>query len=128
MPKYSYTAFDINGKTVSGELEAGSVEDATEILSKRDYIPSEITEGVRASKGIDLESIQIGLSRVSEPDLILFTKQFRTMLVAGVPILTILQTMEQQTNNLRLKKVIGIIANDVHEGASLYEAFSKQHA
>ena len=125
MPKYSYTAFDINGKTVSGELEASSVEDATEILSKRDYIPAEITEGASASKGIDLESIQIGLSRVSEPDLILFTKQFRTMLVAGVPILSLLQTMEQQTNNLRLKKVIGTIANDVHEGASLYEAFSK---
>jgi type IV pilus assembly protein PilC len=125
MPKYSYKAFDISGKNVTGELEANSIEEATEALSKRDYIPAEITEGSGASKAINLESIQIGLSRVTPPDLILFTKQFRTMLVAGVPILSLLQTMEQQTNNLRLKKVIGDIANDVHEGAALNEAFKK---
>lgn len=122
---YSYTAFDINGKIVTGELEASSTEEVTEILAKRDYVPAEITEGPSESKGLSFESIQIGLTRVSDPDLILFTKQLRTMLVAGVPILTLLQTMEQQTNNLRLKKVIGAIANDVHEGASLYEAFKK---
>jgi len=125
MPKYSYSAFDVNGKAVTGELDASSVEEASEALSRRNYIPAEITEGESVSKGISFESIQVGLSRVSEPDLILFTKQFRTMLVAGVPILSLLQTMEQQTNNLRLKKVIGAIANDVHEGLSLYEAFKK---
>ncbi len=125
MPKYSYKAFDISGKTVTGELEANSVEEVTETLAKRDYIPTEITKGSSASKGISLESIELGLSRVTDPDLILFTKQFRTMLLAGVPILSLLQTMEQQTSNLRLKKVIGAIANDVHEGASLYEAFKK---
>jgi type II secretory pathway component PulF len=126
MSKFAYTAFDVNGKTVTGELEAETIEDASELLAKRDYIPAEIIEGGTAKKWLDLEKIKIGLSTVTAPDLILFTKQFRTMLVAGVPILSLLQTMEQQTNNLRLKNVIGVIANEIHEGASLHEAF-KMH-
>jgi len=125
MTKYSYTAFNASGKTISGEVEANSKEEAADILSERDYIPTEITEGKAASKGFDLEKIQVGLTRVGAPDLILFTKQFRTMLVAGVPILSLLQTMQQQTSNLRLKSVIGAITDDVHQGSSLHESFKK---
>ena len=125
MTKYSYTAFNASGKTISGEVEANSKEEAADILSERDYIPTEITEGKAASKGFDLQKIQVGLTRVGAPDLILFTKQFRTMLVAGVPILSLLQTMQQQTSNLRLKSVIAAIADDIHQGSTLHESFKK---
>ncbi len=125
MTQYSYKAFDASGKTISGEVEANSKEEVADILSERDYIPTEITKGKAASKGFDLEKIQVGLTRVGAPDLILFTKQFRTMLVAGVPILSLLQTMQQQTSNLRLKSVIAAIADDIHQGSTLHGSFKK---
>jgi type II secretory pathway component PulF len=65
------------------------------------------------------------LTPIKGPDLILFTKQLRTLLKAGVPIIKMLEVLENQTENLNLKQVIGTISQDINEGASLYDAFRK---
>ncbi|MCP4371866.1 MAG: type II secretion system F family protein, partial [Deltaproteobacteria bacterium] len=62
---------------------------------------------------------------IKAPDLILFTKQFRTMIRAGVSMMQILQILQQQTENIRLKKILGQMQQDVNEGLSLHEAFKK---
>lgn len=65
------------------------------------------------------------MESVDTPSLILFTKQFHTLLAAGVPIVRLLQVLEHQTQNSALKAVIAAIEEDVKKGSSLLGALEK---
>ncbi|WDP90800.1 MAG: type II secretion system F family protein [Desulfobacter sp.] len=125
--KYTYKAINEIGNEITGELQAGSKDEAFEILSARGYIPESVREkGASALNDSDFASkIEDALTPVKPRDLILFTKQFKTLIQAGVAMMDILSTMEEQTENKRLKRVIGVIRADIREGANLYIAFSK---
>ncbi len=125
MPIYSYKAINESGAAVTGTIEADSADTATGTLVKRGLIPSKVTD---RKSGNPLLRISLFLERfrtVKAQELILFTKQFRTMIRAGVPMLTLLQTLETQTNDPQLRKIIGTMTQDVSEGSSLYDAFRK---
>jgi type II secretory pathway component PulF len=125
MPKFSYKAIDQAGVTVSGSIEAESAEMAMNLLAGRGYIPSKVapeSAGASGSSGFRLQDM---LAKVKATDLILFTKQCRTLLKAGVPILTLLQVLENQTQNPKLRNVAAAMAQDIREGATLYNAFKK---
>lgn len=128
MPKFSYKAINESANTVSGVIEADSLEMATDILTERGYIPSKVTEKRETSRGFTWSNINESITPIKSPDLILFTKQFRTMIQAGVPILSLLQVLENQTENLKLKKIIGAMTLDIKGGSSLYDAFRKHPA
>jgi len=63
--------------------------------------------------------------KVPAKDLILFTKQFRSMMHAGVPLMRLLQVLEAQTQNVALKRAIGDIGESVKEGSTLYTAMER---
>lgn len=128
MPKFSYKAINESANTVSGVIEADSLEMATDILTERGYIPSKVTEKRETSRGFTWSNINESITPIKSPDLILFTKQFRTMIQAGVPILSLLQVLENQTENLKLNKIIGAMTLDIKGGSSLYDAFRKHPA
>jgi type IV pilus assembly protein PilC len=125
MPKFSYRAIDETGRMVSGEMEAESTTVVSTVLTERGYIPSDVRLRPEGTTIPGLESIRERLSRIRASDLILFTKQFRTMARAGVPMLTILQVLQDQTENPALKRVVGVLGQDIKEGFSLHEAFRK---
>jgi len=122
MPHFSYKAINQDGAEVSGVLEARSVTAAQQLLGEQGLIPSAVTEKTLAS-GNPLAGIQMRLTSVSMKELILFTKQFRTMLIAGLSILKVLEILEHQTQNLRLKKALNDMMVEIKEGLSLNEAF-----
>lgn len=125
MANYIYQAIDENGKTVSGVLAAESTDVANSVLAARGLLPSRIMEEkIRTDESIFPKIFSIG-QKVRVADLILFTKQFRSMLRAGVPILRLLQVLESQTENKVLKSAIVQIIQDIRKGASLAEAFGK---
>ena len=123
MPEFSYKAINESGNTITGVIEADSPELATDMLAEQGYIPTKVSSGGRGSS---ISGIRERLTSIKAPDLILFTKQFRTMIHAGVSVLNLLQILEDQTENFKLKKIIGSIALDIKEGSSLYDAF-KNH-
>lgn len=125
MPKFFYQAINENGNSISGTLEAESIEMINNILASRGYIPTRVTQARGVSSGISWTGIKETLTPVKTRELIIFTKQFRTMLRAGVPIIKLLHVLENQAENLKLKKIAGSIAKDIKEGASLYDAFRK---
>ncbi|MBT8356165.1 MAG: type II secretion system F family protein [Desulfobacterales bacterium] len=125
MPNYSYNALAEDGRTTKGSIEAESLDAATSELSSRGLIPTDVTEEASSMSGFTFKSIQEQLTPIKAPDLILFTKQFRTMIRAGVSMMQILQILQQQTENLKLKKILGKMQQDVNEGLSLHEAFKK---
>lgn len=125
MPKFLYKAINESGSSVSGEIEAESIEKVNSTLVARGLIPSNVSGATRGSSGISLMRIKQKLTSVKPPELILFTKQLRTLIRAGVPMIQLLKVMENQTENLNLKNIIIDISKDIQEGSNLYNAFVK---
>lgn len=125
MPKFSYKALTENGNTITGEIEADSINNAKESVAKKGYIPFEVKKGSLEKKESFSDKINLFLTPVKSRDLILFTKQLKTMLFAGVPIVQIFETLENQTENPKLKKAVITMGSDLKEGTSLYKAFKK---
>jgi type IV pilus assembly protein PilC len=128
MANFSYQAINESGMNVKGSIVADSVEMAENILLSKGYIPSRVmaaSGAAPAAGGSFLAKIKESLSTVKIGDLILFTKQFRSMMQAGVPLLRLLQVLENQTQNKILKGAVGMIGQDIRSGATLYEAMKK---
>ena len=125
MSNFSYKAINQKGSSVSGVVEAESIEAVENLLNEQGFIPSAVTEESSSASGGLLTRIQTKLVSVKTEELILFTKQFKTMLVAGLSILKVLEVLENQTQNLKLKSAIASMAVEIREGFSLNEVFGK---
>ncbi len=123
MTIFAYTAINETGSEIKGEIDAPSLDLAMDMLSQKGYIPDTVSE---KSGGSDTVSrLSDRFVSIKPRDLILFTKQFKTLIHAGVPMMDVLRTMEVQTENKKLQKAVAQIKEDVREGANLYKAFSK---
>jgi len=125
MPKFHYRAITENGTTTTGEIEAESAERAGTLLASQGYIPTRVKEERAGVSTVQLGSLLDSISSIKAPELILFTKQFNTLIRAGVPMLSLLKVLEEQTEHPRLRKILSTIHRDIKEGASLHEAFRK---
>jgi len=125
MPKFSYQAITETGASTSGEIEADSLEVANNMLASRGFIPTRVKAEQPALSGLQMSKIREQLSPVKAPELILFTKQFKTMINAGVNMMNMLEILEEQTENPKLRGILGKMHQDIKEGASLYDAFCK---
>jgi MSHA biogenesis protein MshG len=125
MPTYSYQAINESGSTIRGEIEADSTDMANNILSARGYLPSRVVEKSQVVSSAFVKRLQERFTSIKTAELILFTKQFKTLIRAGVPILKIFKVIESQTENALLKDIILTVSQDVEEGASLHDAFRK---
>lgn len=123
--KFSYIAVNENGKQITGTMEAESQDDVSMRLVEQGSFPTSITKGAgktaaaAAASGLDF------LSKVTPQELILFTKQFRTMFRAGLSVTEIFVTLGEQTQNPKLKKALEQMHAGITSGESLYEVFSR---
>jgi type IV pilus assembly protein PilC len=125
MATYRYKAIDANGKSMTGTLDAESIDIANSILLTRDLIPSQVTEGTKEQGESLLTSVNAMFDTVKTKDLILFTKQFRSMMNAGVPIVRLMEVLEKQTENNALKHAIRSVIVSIRQGSSMSDAFEK---
>lgn len=125
--QFSYKAITESGNKISGTIEAESLDEANEKLLSREYIPQKVEKGGETTKAGSeiLENLRTRFSRVSLQELLLFSKQFRTMFRSGISILQIFDTLETQTENPKLKSIIIQMREDITQGETLYSAFSK---
>lgn len=129
MAQFSYKAINESGTTVSGMIQADSAEMAEKLLVSKGYIPSKLAEAKRGSSDASLmERINQFLGQVKITDLILFSKQFRSMMQAGIPIVRLLTVLENQTENKVLKKAVAVIGQDIKAGSTLHDAMKKHPA
>ena len=125
MPKYIYKAIDANEKTVKGELEAANELDASTRIAKLGYIPLSI--GFKPDKSASLFSrfTRKKPRKASTKSLIIFTRQFATIVKAAVPVIEGMGVLAEQSEDLSLKDALRSIIHDVQEGEKLSEAMSK---
>ncbi|MCP3873005.1 MAG: type II secretion system F family protein, partial [Desulfobacteraceae bacterium] len=121
---FAYKAMDKNGKDISGFVTAESEDHANRVIAQRGEIPLSIKVSQQKSEKSHRPFTHMFIS-VKPLELILFTKQFKTMLKAGVPMLSILSTLHDQTENPHLKKAAFQISADIKEGRSIYRSFKK---
>ena len=121
---YNYQAIDGLGKTVRGIIEAASLPAAEDAIAYGGLIPVRVIAS-KTKKGPFDTWLRGMLSEVKANELILFSKQFRTMFRAGIPLLRLLEVIEKQTESPALKKATASIREDVRQGGSLRDAMAK---
>jgi type IV pilus assembly protein PilC len=126
MANFAYQAIDEKGSNISGTIKAESADIAEKILTARSLIPTAIS--LSADKVSLWTRLEEKLGVIKPAELIIFTKQFRSMLHAGIPIMRTMQVLEAQTENKNLKKVVSRMAEDIQQGTTLFEAVEKHPA
>jgi len=128
VPVFRYKAMRDDGTKVSDTLEAESLDQAYEKVLAKGYIPASVKPGgrIRTRSEAEAGGLATRLTRVKAQDVILFTKQLRTMLNAGIPVLQALQTLLGQIENPKLKAAVEEISKDITAGSSMHRAFAKQ--
>jgi len=124
MPVYVYKAVDTKGKMIKGELEAaGEVEVSTQ-LAKIGYLPVSI--GFKESRAASLSGKLFRKpKKVSPQGLVIFTREFATIIKAAVPIVEGLGVLAEQAEDPNLKEAVNQIVADVEGGSSLSASMSK---
>jgi type IV pilus assembly protein PilC len=119
MPLYEYTAKNSSGQILKGQLDAPSRDDVVNHIRKNRMILVNVRE---APKSIN---ISFGGKRITTRDTVIFTRQFATMINAGLPLVQSLNILAQQTENKALKDVTRTVVYDVEAGNTLADALSK---
>ena len=121
MLTFAYSARDMaTNKVVKSTVQAESEAAAGKLLMSRDLMPLEIHP--------DSESTNIFSklkNRVSTKDRVIFTRQLATLINAGLPLAQSLHTVQEQTENKKLKAAVQAIISSIEGGSSLSKAFAK---
>jgi type II secretory pathway component PulF len=128
MSSFSYQAIDESGTRVSGTIEAESVQSASALLAARGLIPSRVTEEKGGLRLGSAQGIRGRKGKVKPAELILFTKQFRSMFRAGIPLIRLLEVIAAQTQNSTLKSALEIMSQDIKQGLTISDAMEKYPA
>lgn len=120
MATFAYVGRSKSGAVKKGELVAKSRDEAVEQLRKQSVVVTSLEE--KASKqGF---SLSFG-SGMSEKDLVVFTRQFGTMINAGLPLIQCLEILSTQSENAALRKAIGEVKIQVEGGSTFSDALRK---
>ena len=119
MRRYNYRAKDRRtGKVLKGSIQAESERAAGKLLIERGYIPDRLTE---EGSGL-FENVS---NKVPTKEKIVFSRQFATLIGAGLPMANSLRTIAEQTTNKPMQKVVEELLSDVEAGKSLGDAVAK---
>jgi len=114
------------GKYVEGEIEALNNAEAAHKLKEKKVIITKLKEAKKKKVVTKKEKTSFSFGTGIKPqEILIFCKQFATMLRAGLPVLNTLEMLEGQTKRPPMKKVIQTIKKDLESGNALSKCFDK---
>jgi type IV pilus assembly protein PilC len=119
MASYAYSAINAAGLELTGEVNAADLNAARETLRVRGLLATDLTEKPSATEGIR------AVKKVKPKSLQIFSRQFATMIEAGLNVVTALVILEEQTEDKKLAVVISEVRADVEGGLLLSEALAR---
>jgi len=123
MPTFKYVARDSNGNRVENTINAADDASAQAALKRQGLVVLSLTqEKGRFALGLGGKDPR---PRVSSADLVIFTRQFATMVGAGLPIMECLDILAEQADDPGFKAALYKICNDVRSGTDLSSALSR---
>ena len=118
---YEWKGKNPKGRTIKGEMEAETPEQVRTSLERRKITPTRVRK-----KPKDLfENISFLAPKVTESDVIIFARQFSTMIDAGLPLLQCLDILYSQQENPTFKKQLKHIKESVESGETFADALKK---
>ena len=121
MAVYRWTGTTRAGKKVKGEMDAPNEQVVAQTLRRQRIQPVK----VKAAPKDIFENISLLKPRVKEKDIVLFTRQFATMIDAGLPIIQCLDILYTQQANATFRRILKEIKESVEGGATLFNASGK---
>jgi type IV pilus assembly protein PilC len=115
MPTFTYTA-----RTVGGELKTATVEAPT-----REEVVAQLRRQRLSVVKVDEEKKRKTKGSVKMRDIVIFTRQFSTMINAGLPLVQALDILTKQTENKALSEVTRQVVFDVESGHTVADALAK---
>jgi type IV pilus assembly protein PilC len=115
MPTFAYTARTLNGELKSATLEAPSRDDVVAQLRRQRLIVVKIDEERKRKR----------LGKVKTKDIVIFTRQFSTMINAGLPLVQALDILSKQSENPALQEVTRQVVYDVESGHTVADALAR---
>ena len=121
MPVYLWVAETKKGRRLKGEIDAANEKIALSQLKKRNFTIKKLKP-----KPKDLfENISFLQPKVKNKDMVVFTRQFSTMIDAGLPLVQGLSILAEQSENPTFKGILKEITKDVEGGSTLAEAMKR---
>ena len=120
MPAFDYAAYDVDGRSREGVVQAGSVADARRVLERRRLLPVRVEPATTTAA-----TTAPGRGRFSAKDLTLLTRQLAT-LVAVAPLEEALRTIGSQAERPAVRRVVMATHAHVLEGFRLSDAMARQ--
>ena len=119
---FNYKVKGPEGVIQKGAVEAASEKQASAMLYRHGLTvlslePEEVT--------LPLDSFFPFLNRVSRKELVLFSRQFATLINSKVPIIQSLDILSEQISSKKLREAIGVMASDIEGGKKLSDSISK---
>jgi type IV pilus assembly protein PilC len=124
MATFKWSGKDNTGASKSGEIEAANQVAATALLKQRNIIPSSLSEKKGGSMDINI-SLDFLEPKPNKKDLVIFTRQFATMIDAGLPLVQCLDILGSQQEKKLFKNIIMTVKEDVESGATFADALGK---
>lgn len=121
MPIYRWRGTNRAGKKVKGEMEAPDPEVVGQTLRRQRI---EVLNVKEAPKDI-FENVSFLQPKVKEKDIVLFTRQFATMIDAGLPLVQCLDILSGQTVNRKFKDILRQVKSDVESGSTFADALKR---
>ncbi len=121
MNGFAYRAHTIDGKIREGVIEALSIDEATRTLVKRRLVPEEVKPLSKAKGG----GFQFA-RQAKNASLVLFARQFATLIDAAVPLLHSLEICQDLTEDRVLRKALDQVIVDVQAGKALADSMREQ--
>ena len=121
MADFTYQVIDSSGKEKKGNIQAENENDAKKKLKNEGYMVISLTKATALTKEI---SFEFG-GKIKPRDLSVFSRQFVSMINAGVTILDTLEMLGEQTENKTMAKAIKGVYGDIQKGETLSEGLRK---
>ena len=119
MPTFVWKGRSLAGEAQAGEIEVGRREEALDLLRKKKILVTSIQTKVA------FKLPTFGGVSVSTKDLAIFTRQFATMISAGLPLVQCLDILAKQSSKPAFGRVIGEVTRDVESGSTLADALGR---
>ena len=126
MPVYEYKVRDRSGSVLSATMEAASRRDVASALREKGYFITEIKEP-KTGMNADIKLpkwLDIG-SKPNTRDVTIFSRQFATVISAGLPVVQSLAILQKQADKQGMKDILKSVREDIETGIPLSEALAK---
>jgi type IV pilus assembly protein PilC len=124
MATFAYVGRTRSGAVKKGELSAKTRDEAVDQLRKQSVVVTSLEEKKSGAGGFDLSKISLG-SGLTDKDLVVFTRQFGTMINAGLPLVQCLEILSTQSENKVLRQTIGEVKIQVEAGSTFSDALRR---